>query len=259
MRLAGKVALITGAGSGIGRASAIRFAAEGARVAVVDVDAAGGEATCQEIAASGGAATFIRGDVTDAASVHDAFAAAVTFGGADRLDISFHNAGIGSVGNVEETSLAEFERVMSVNVRGVFLCCQEAVAWMKPHGRGSIINMSSCIATMGLGRRAAYSASKGAVLALTKSMQVDYAACGIRVNALMPGTIHTPFVEGYLRRSFADRQEEALANIRARQLTGELGRAEDVAWAALYLASDESRFVMGAGIAVDGGLTAGKA
>ena len=259
MRLAGKVALITGAGSGIGRSSALLFAAEGARVAAVDVDVAGGEATCEEIRAQGGAATFIRGDVAEPASVRAAFAAAVAFGGEDRLDVSFHNAGIGSVGDVEETSLEEFERVLAVNVRGVFLCCKEAVTWMKPRGRGSIINMSSCIATTGLGRRAAYSASKGAVLALTKSMQVDYAAYGIRVNALMPGTIYTPFVEGYLKRSFAGREEEALANIRRRQLTGELGRPEDVAWAALYLASDESRFVMGAGIAVDGGLTAGKA
>jgi NAD(P)-dependent dehydrogenase (short-subunit alcohol dehydrogenase family) len=258
MRLQGKVALITGAGSGIGRASAVRFAAEGARVAAVDMDAAGAEATVAEIRAQGGQATGVACDVRDEDSVEAAFAQAVEFGGTGRLDVSFHNAGIGFVGDVQETSLEDWERVMAVNVRGVFLCCRAAVARMKPQGGGSIINMSSSIAATGLGRRAVYAASKGAVLALTKSMQVDCAAHGIRVNALMPGTIHTPFVEGYLKRSFAGREEEALDGIRRRQLTGRLGQADDVAWAALYLASDESAFVMGAGLAVDGGLTAGK-
>ena len=147
---------------------------------------------------------------------------------------------------------------MRVNARGVFLMSRAVVPAMVAQGSGSIVNMSSAIAETGLARRVSYAASKGAVLALTKSMQVDLAPAGVRVNALMPGTIMTPFVEGYLRESYAD-PEEGRRSIRSRQLTGELGLAEDVARAAIYLASDESRFVLGSGLVVDGGLTAGKA
>ena len=146
---------------------------------------------------------------------------------------------------------------MRVNVRGVFLMARAVVPHMIRQRSGSIINMSSSIAEIGLARRVSYAASKGAVLAMTKSMQVDLGQHGIRVNALLPGTILTPFVERYLKESYADR-EEGLAAIRKRQLSSELGRPEDVASAALYLASDESRFVMAAGIVVDGGVTGTK-
>jgi NAD(P)-dependent dehydrogenase (short-subunit alcohol dehydrogenase family) len=260
MRLRGKVAVITGAGSGIGRATALLFAREGATVLVADRDEAGGRGTVEAIAAEGGRAAFFRADVTVAEDVEAMIGAAVELGGTGRLDICFNNAGVSCVGAVDETTPEEWERVMAVNVRGVYLGCRYAVRQMKAQGGGgSIINMSSSIALTGLARRAAYAASKGAVLALTKSMQVDCAPYGIRVNALLPGTIFTPFVEGYLRRSYAGREEEALESIRRRQLTGSLGRPEDVAYAALYLASDESAFVLGSGLVVDGGLTAGKA
>jgi NAD(P)-dependent dehydrogenase (short-subunit alcohol dehydrogenase family) len=147
---------------------------------------------------------------------------------------------------------------MRVNARGVFLMSRAVAPAMVAQRSGSIVNMSSAIAETGLARRVSYAASKGAVLALTKSMQVDLAPFGVRVNALMPGTIMTPFVERYLAESYAD-PEEGRRAIRSRQLTGELGTPEDVARAALYLASDESRFVMGAGLVIDGGLSAGKA
>jgi len=159
---------------------------------------------------------------------------------------------------VEETSLDLWESVMRVNARGVFLMSRAVVPTMIEQRSGSIVNMSSVIAQTGLGRRVSYAASKGAVLALTKSMQVDLAPHGVRVNALMPGTIMTPFVEGYLRDSYDD-PEEGRRSIRSRQLTGELGLAEDVAHAALYLASDESKFVLGSGLLIDGGISAGKA
>ena len=260
MRLADRVCLITGAGSGIGRASAVLFAREGARVTVADLDPAGGAETVRLIREAGGAAHFVRVDVTAAEDVRAAVAEAVRAGGRGRLDVMLNNAGIGHVGAVEQTEEADWDRVIAVNVRGVYLGCKYAVLQMQAQGGGGcIINMSSSIATTGLAQRAAYTASKGAVLSLTRSMQVDCAPHGIRVNALMPGTIMTPFVEGYLRRSYAGREEEALAGIRRRQLTGELGRPEDVARAALFLASDESMFIMGAGLAVDGGLSAGKA
>jgi NAD(P)-dependent dehydrogenase (short-subunit alcohol dehydrogenase family) len=146
---------------------------------------------------------------------------------------------------------------MRVNARGVFLMSRAVAPAMIEQGSGSIINMSSAIATTGLARRVSYAASKGAVLALTKSMQVDLAPHGIRVNALMPGTIMTPFVERYLAESYPD-PEEGRRSIRSRQLTGDLGTAEDIAHAALYLASDEARFVLGSGFVIDGGLSAGK-
>jgi NAD(P)-dependent dehydrogenase (short-subunit alcohol dehydrogenase family) len=174
-----------------------------------------------------------------------------------RVDVLFNNAGIAGVGDVVETDPELFDRVMRVNVRGVYLMARAIVPYMIERRAGSIINMSSCIAEIGLARRVSYAASKGAVLAMTKSMQVDLAPHGIRVNALLPGTILTPFVERYLKESYAD-LEEGLASIRKRQLSNDLGRPEDVASAALYLASDESRFVMASGLIVDGGVTGAK-
>jgi NAD(P)-dependent dehydrogenase (short-subunit alcohol dehydrogenase family) len=174
-----------------------------------------------------------------------------------RIDVLFNNAGIPGVGVLHETPLDLWERVLRVNVTGVFLATKYAVPHMIRQGSGSIINMSSSIAEIGLANRASYAASKGAVLALTRSMQVDYAVHGIRVNALLPGTIHTPFVEKYLRESYPNR-EDGLAVIRKRQLTQELGTPDDVAAAALFLASDESRFVLGTALFVDGGMRGGK-
>jgi NAD(P)-dependent dehydrogenase (short-subunit alcohol dehydrogenase family) len=239
VRLAGKVCIVTGAGSGIGRASADLFAAEGATVVAADLEG-----------------TPYRVDVADEDETRALAASVVDEHG--RIDVLFNNAGIAGVGDVEETTLELWERVMRVNVRGVFLMSRVVVPTMVAQRAGSIINMSSAIAETGLGRRVSYAASKGAVLALTKSMQVDLAPYGVRVNALMPGTIMTPFVERYLAESYDD-PEEGRRSIRSRQLTGELGRPEDVAHAALYLASDESRFVMGSGLVIDGGLSAGKA
>jgi len=251
MRLRDKVCLITGAGSGIGAASALLFAAEGARVAVADIDNEAAASTVATIAAAGGAARAYDVDVTELAST-EALAAAVVadFG---RIDVLFNNAGIAGVGLLHETSVELWDRVMAVNVRGVFLVARAVLPTMMAARTGSIVNMSSCIAEIGLANRASYAASKGAVLSLTRQMQADYAAYGIRVNALLPGTIHTPFVDRYLRDSYDD-PAAGMEILRMRQLTGELGRPEDVAAAALYLASDESSFVLGSGLAVDGGV-----
>jgi len=254
-RLQGKVCLITGAGSGIGQATGRLFAAEGAQVVVADVDDGGARSTVAGIRKSGGAAVAEHVDVTDEQdTVALAAKVARRF---KRIDVLFNNAGISGVGDVLETEPALFDRVMKVNVRGVFLVSRAVVPYMIKQGSGSIINMSSCIAEIGLARRVSYAASKGAVLSMTKSMQVDLAQHGIRVNALLPGTILTPFVERYLKESYRD-PEEGYASIRKRQLTSELGRPEDVASAALYLASDESRFVMASGLVVDGGVSGAK-
>ena len=255
VRLADKVCLITGAGSGIGRASAVLFAAEGARVAVADIDLAAAEETVARISDQGGASRHYRVDVTDPASA-DALAATVAadFG---RIDVLFNNAGVAGVGLLHETSVELWDRVMAVNVRGVFLVARAVLPHMIAAGRGSIVNMSSSIAEIGLANRASYAASKGAVLSLTRQMQADYAQYGIRVNALLPGTIHTPFVDRYLAESYDD-PVAGLEILKKRQLTGELGRPEDVAFAALYLASDEARFVLGSGLFVDGGVRGSK-
>jgi NAD(P)-dependent dehydrogenase (short-subunit alcohol dehydrogenase family) len=242
MRLEGKVCIVTGAGSGIGRASAVLFAAEGARVVAADID---------------GSTDGVTHTVDVADEEQTQALAAAALGEHGRIDVLFNNAGIAGVGDLAETSLDLWERVMRVNARGVFVMSRAVAPAMIAQRSGSIINMSSAIASTGLARRVSYAASKGAVLALTKSMQVDLAPYGVRVNALMPGTIMTPFVEGYLRDSYAD-PEEGRRAIRSRQLTGDLGTPDDIARAALYLASDESKFVVGAGLVIDGGLTAGK-
>jgi NAD(P)-dependent dehydrogenase (short-subunit alcohol dehydrogenase family) len=239
VRLEGKVCIVTGAASGIGLASASLFAEEGATVIAADLEG-----------------TPYRVDVGDEQETQALANTVVAEHG--RIDVLFNNAGIPGVGDVTETSLDLWERVMRVNGRGVFLMSRAVVPTMIAQRSGSIINMSSAIADTGLARRVSYAASKGAVLALTKSMQVDLAQHGVRVNALMPGTIITPFVERYLRESYDD-PDEGRRSIRSRQLTGDLGTAQDVARAALYLASDESSFVMGSGLVIDGGLSAGKA
>ena len=254
-RLEGKVTVITGAGSGIGQASARLFAAEGARVVVADIDLQAAKATVDGISGAGGDSIAEQVDVTDEAdTVALADRVVQSFG---RIDVLFNNAGIAGVGDLLETEPDLFDRVMTVNVRGVFLMSRAVVPHMIKQRSGSIINMSSCIAEIGLARRVSYAASKGAVLSMTRSMKVDLAQHGIRVNALLPGTILTPFVERYLEESYTDR-EEGLASIRKRQLSNDLGRPEDVAGAALYLASDESKFVMASGLVIDGGLTGAK-
>src|SRR6184192_2953808 len=251
-RLDGKVCVITGAGSGIGQASARLFAREGARVVVSDIDLDAARDTAKGITKAGGQAVAEQVDVTDEAQTTDLAERVVRR--FERIDVLFNNAGIGGVGDIVETEPELFDRVMRVNVRGVYLMSRAVVPHMITLRSGSIINMSSCIAEIGLARRVSYAASKGAVFAMTKSMQVDVAQHGIRVNALLPGTILTPFVERYLKESYSD-PEEGMASIRRRQLSNDLGRPEDVAGAALFLASDESKFMMAAGLIIDGGIT----
>ncbi|MEH7009249.1 glucose 1-dehydrogenase [Neobacillus niacini] len=255
MRLQDKVTLITGAGSGIGRSTALLFAREGAAVIVNDVDEVKGLETVREIIEKGGEALFIKADVTQPEAVKTMVDTAIAEFG--RIDVLFNNAGISGVGALHEIEPETWDRIMSINVKGVFLPSKYVLPYMMERRTGSIINMSSCVAEMGLARRASYGATKGAVLALTKSMQVDYAAYSIRVNALLPGTIYTPFMENYLKTSYDD-PTAAIESLKQRQLSGELGKPEDVANAALFLASDESKFMMGSPLYIDGGVVFGK-
>jgi 2-keto-3-deoxy-L-fuconate dehydrogenase len=255
-RLDQKIAFVTGAGSGIGEQIARLFARQGARVVLADVrlDTAGRVAG--EIREAGGSARVQQLDVADEAQVRAAIERVAVEEG--RLDIMVNNAGISHVGNILETSLEDWESVMRVNGRGVFLCAREAVRQMlaqSPAG-GVIINMSSVAAMIGLERRLPYSASKGAVLALTRSIAIDFVTKGIRCNAICPGTVHTPFVEGYLARNFAGHEDEVRQQLHARQPLGRMGLPDEIAYAALYLASDEASFVTGSALVIDGGWTA---
>ncbi len=256
MRLDGKACVITGAGSGIGRSIAIRFAGEGAAVLAADLNGAAADETISQIETAGGTDSFaVPADVTSAEDMERvAERAADRFG---RIDVLVANAGISAAGMLHETPPDLWDRVFDVNVRGAYLTCKAIVPGMIAQGRGTIIMMSSVIAAMGLPNRAAYAASKGALLAMTRAMQVDYGRMGIRVNALMPGTIFTPLLEKVLSESQGSR-EEALDVIRGRQFTDELGQPADVANAAVFLASDESSFVLGTGIIIDGGASGGR-
>lgn len=255
MRLSGKVVLVTGAGSGIGECSAKLFASEGAIVIVNDISQQHGQATVDAIIEHGGQAAYISADVTKAEQVEQMTDEIVRRYG--RIDVLFNNAGISGVGELHEVEEELWNRVMNVNVTGVYIVSKYVIPHMIRQQSGSIINMSSCIAEIGLARRAPYAASKGAILALTKSMQVDYAKHNIRVNALLPGTIMTPFVEHYLKSSYSD-PEAAIQSLQQRQLSGQMGKPSDVAKAALFLASDESQFMMGSPLYIDGGVVFGK-
>lgn len=254
MKLKEKIVIITGAGSGIGKETAILFAKEGATVVVNDLNRASGQKTVEEINSIQGNAIFIQGDVTEAKDVEHLVEETIERFG--RIDILFNNAGISGVGQLHEIEEEQWEKVLHVNVTGVYLVSKYVIPYMMKQQSGSIINMSSCIAEIGLADRASYAASKGAVLSLTKSMQVDYAPYNLRINALMPGTIYTPFVEDYISKSA--NPEETITTIKKRQLGGDLGKPIDVAHAALFLASDESKFIMGSPIYVDGGVVHGK-
>ncbi|NGP45450.1 SDR family oxidoreductase [Bacillaceae bacterium SIJ1] len=255
MRLQDKVVLITGAGSGIGQSTAQRFASEGATVLVVDIHEEHGRETVASIEAEGGKAAYFYGDVTSLDEMQQVVDKAQAEHG--MIDVLFNNAGISNVGRLDEVEPDAWDRVMNVNVKGTYVPSKCVLPSMMERKQGCIINMSSCAAEMGLQKRALYAATKGAILSLTKAMQVDYAPYNIRVNALLPGTIFTPFVENYLKNSY-DNPDEAIENIKKRQLSGELGRPEDVAKAALFLASDESNFMMGSPLYVDGGVVFGK-
>jgi len=222
-------------------------------VAIIDWDAENGKRVAGEL---GSGTFFLRGDVTNAIDMGTmARTVAERFG---RIDILFNNAGVACVGALHETSEPEWDRVMAINTKGIYLASKYVVRVMINQRSGCIINMAACGAMMALAKRAAYIASKGAVHSLTRAMQADYCRYNIRVNALLPGTIYTPFVEGFLRKHYADDMEQATDNLKKRQLSGSLGTPEDVAYAALYLASDEAKFVYGSGLVIDGGLSAGK-
>ena len=255
-RLEKKIAFVTGAGSGIGESIARLFAQQGAHVVVADIREDAAQRVAGEILEAGGSARVQPLDAAEEAQVKAAIEHVATREG--RLDILVNNAGISHVGNILETSLEDWDRLMRVNARGVFLCAREGVRHMlaqSPPG-GAIINMASVAAMIGIERRLPYCATKGAVLALTRSIAIDFATRKIRCNAICPGTVQTPFVEGYLARNFAGHEDEVRQQLHARQPVGRMGQPDEIACAALYLASDEAAFVTGSALVIDGGWTA---
>jgi NAD(P)-dependent dehydrogenase (short-subunit alcohol dehydrogenase family) len=250
-RLEGKVALITGAASGMGRVASTLFAREGAKVVVADVTDDAGEATADEIRSSGGEAAFVHADVSSPADAEALPRAVVERFGS--LDVLYNNAGIfpDDDGSVIDTPEATWDRVMSINLKGVFLGCKYGIPAMLESGGGSIINVASFVALVGAATpQIAYTASKGGVLAMTREIAVEFARKGIRANALCPGPIETPLLQELL--SDPIRRERRLVHIPI----GRFGQAEEIANAALFLASDESSLVTGATFVVDGGITA---
>ncbi len=251
MRLDGKVTIITGGGSGMGRTAAELFAREGARVVVSDVSEAAGEAAVAAVKAAGGEATFVRADVSREDDARGMVQHAVaTFG---RVDVLYNNAGIMPEADhsVIDTDVDTWDKVMAVNVRGVFLGCKYAIPPMLEQGSGSIINIASFVAILGCSvPQDAYTASKGAVLALTRSLAVQFAGRGVRTNAISPGPIETPLLMDWLLK------DEAAKALRLnRNPSGRFGKPEEIVNVGIYLASDESRWTNGANFVIDGGIT----
>jgi len=253
-RLAGKVAIVTGGAVGIGEACVLRMAEEGAKVAIFDLLESHGRALAERVTAKGGEVVFHKVDVVDEVALKSAIDATVShFGG---LSVMVNNAGIsGSPKPTDQVSEAEWDRVQAVNVKGVFLGTKHAIPHLRVAGGGSIINLSSIAGLVGIGGLAAYHASKGAVRLMSKNDAITYAREKIRVNSIHPAYIWTPMVENHLRATSSD-LETAKAAAGAAHPIGNMGEPDDIAWAVVWLASEESKFVTGSEIVIDGGYTA---
>lgn len=248
-RFSGKVALITGGGSGIGKAISRRLAAEGAHVMVVDVNLQSARECAMQISREGGNAAALECDVANAEHVRLAIAFPA------RLDVLVNSAGIAHVGNAEQTLPADMDRIYQVNVKGVYHCVHFALSRMREQGGGTILNIASIASKVGIADRFAYSMSKGAVLAMTLSVARDYVQAGIRCNCICPARVHTPFVDGFLAKNYPMQEGEMLKKLAAFQPMGRMGSPDEIAALAAFLCSDEAAFITGSAYDIDGGAT----
>lgn len=247
LSLKGKKAVVTGGGSGIGKAVSLVFAKQGAEVCILELNADHAATVVEEIKTQGGKATVYACDVSNQQQVKE------VFGQIGRHDILVNNAGISHIGNAETTSEADFEKLFNVNVKGVYNCLHAAVPLMKQHGGGVILNMSSIAAVTGLNDRFAYSMTKGAVYAMTLSVAKDYLKHGIRCNCVSPARVHTPFVDGFLAKNYPGKEAEMFEKLSQSQPIGRMGKPEEIANLILYLCSDEASFITGSDYPIDGG------
>lgn len=242
-----KTAIVTGAGSGIGRAVALTFASAGAHVYVTDLNAGNAESTVEEIKQSGGGATALLCDVSNQEAVVTAFQ---TIG---KIDILVNSAGVSHIGRADNTSSEDFEKVFRVNVQGVYNSLYAAIPLMKANGGGAIVNLASIAAVVGLSDRFAYSMSKGAVYAMTMSVAKDYISDNIRCNSISPARVHTPFVDGFLAKNYPGKEKEMFEKLSKTQPIGRMGTPDEISKLILYLCSDEASFITGNDYPIDGG------
>ena len=248
-RLAGKYAVVTGGGSGIGRATAVRLAAEGAHVTIFETRAEAGEEVATEIRMAGGAAAVMTCDVTKTDAMRAAFASL------ERLDLLVNNAGIACVGNVLATTADELDKVYAVNVKGVYHGLHFGVPLLLRAGGGAIVNVASTVAKVAIPDRFAYSMSKGAVLTMTLSVARDFVDKKIRCNCVCPARVHTPFVDGYIAKNYPGKEKEMFAKLSEAQPIGRMGQPDEVAALIAFLCSDEAGFITGSAYDIDGGVT----
>ncbi|MDN3665545.1 SDR family NAD(P)-dependent oxidoreductase [Algibacter miyuki] len=248
--LKNKVALITGGGSGIGKAISLTFAGQGAEVHILDFNLEAAEQTVKEIEDLGEKATAHKCDVSNQANV-DSIVKTITENGA--IDILINNAGIAHVGNVEVCEEADLDRLYNVNIKGVYNCIKACLPALKKTGNGVILNIASIASTVGINDRFAYSMTKGAVLTMTYSIAKDFIKDGIRCNCIAPGRVHTPFVDGFIKNNYPGKEEEMFEKLSATQPIGRMGKPQEMADLVLFLCSDEAGFITGSNYAIDGG------
>jgi 2-keto-3-deoxy-L-fuconate dehydrogenase len=248
--LDGKVAVVTGGGSGIGQAIALKFAAQGARIRILDINETAAAATCQRIADAGGTASA---HLCDVANQADVTARLNELFRHERVHMLVNNAGISHIGTVESTTPEDFDRMIRVNIKGFYHCMRAVVGHMKTSGGGVILNMASIAGSAGLTDRFAYSMSKGAVIAMTYSVARDYLAHNIRCNCISPARVHTPFVDDYLQKTYPGHEQEMFEKLAKAQPIGRMAEPAEVASLALFLCSDEAAFITGADYPLDGG------
>ncbi|MBX2817176.1 MAG: SDR family oxidoreductase [Saprospiraceae bacterium] len=246
--LEGKVAVVTGGGSGIGRAICEVFCQAGATVFILDINEEAARATCRKCHIDERRAIYC--DLSSQKEVNQAIS---TIEGHHNIDILVNNAGIGFVGNLEQTDEETFDKLMSVNVKGVYNCLYACIGYMKAREHGVILNMASTVSTVAIPDRFAYTTTKGAVLTMTYSVALDYLHHGIRCNAIAPARVHTPFVDAYLEKNYPERKEEMFKILSNSQPIGRMARPEEIANLALYLCSDEAAFTTGQCYSIDGG------